>query len=351
MKDSLKTALVNLLFFLSFAALVFEAMGEPGSITAPLALSLTALMFLLSIYNINAVKRILRKAERLQTEREVLLEKMIAVSPAGIFLVDGHGIILDLNLKAESWFYERKEDICGKSLFRNVDCDLKNSRSFKTIFFNDMGTHFPAEIQIKAMDPGTKWKYAVYVEDLTDVVIEQDKLLKMANEDALTGLLNRRSFLAEMNKEIERTSRTGLACTLALIDLDHFKKINDTYGHDFGDEVLKTFARILKENARSLDIISRYGGEEFVILFPHTDGESSLNYLNRVKDLFAGHCYSSNIQPTFSCGVVSGELKSEVGDVDKLLKEADTLLYRAKEKGRNRIETSGRRKIELIRVS
>lgn len=351
MKDSFKIAIINIsLFMLSLGILLFLFNMEDVS-------GLMAFLFLITMMMVVCTANmvfLIRKNKELQKtakKYEELSSRLARLSPLGIFIVDSSGDIIDLNEKALSWFYGDKEEVCGKSLFRNVDCSLKQCRNFKTIFFNDMGTHFPAEIHVKRLGREPRESFAVYVDDLTETVQEQDKLMKLANEDALTGLLNRRSFLVELKKEIDRSSRTGLTCSLALIDLDHFKNINDTFGHDFGDEVLKVFASILRENCRSLDILCRYGGEEFVVLLPHTEPDSSLNFLERVRDQFAGHSYSRNVRPTFSCGVTGGILKGDSVDVDRLLKEADALLYRAKEKGRNRIEGSGGRKVGLVRVS
>lgn len=345
MKDSYKIAITNTAVLMASMVLLFYMKGL-WLYVVPLSTVL-----IITVHTTLSAARILGKAEKKRFARERTGEKAMEISPSGLFIIDGGGIILDLNLRAESWFYGGKEDICGKSIFRNADFDPRQGRRFKTIFFNDMATHFPAEIQVKPVQSGEDRLYAVYVDDLTETVREQDKLMRLASEDALTGLLNRRSFMMELKKEIERSSRTGINCTVALIDLDHFKNINDTYGHDFGDEVLKTFAFILRENCRQLDIICRYGGEEFVVLLPHTDPRSSLNYLERVRTQFAGHRYSCNIQPTFSCGVVSGEIKGDGSDVDRLLKEADNLLYKAKDKGRNRIEGADLERPKLICVS
>lgn len=280
-----------------------------------------------------------------------LNDTLLFHSPQGIFIIDENALICDINLKGESWFFGTHDEICGQSLFRNIDCSLRGSRHFKTIFFNDMGTHFPAEVHLRRLAGQYKGFYAVFVEDLTEIVREQDKLLRMAGEDPLTGLLNRRSFLLELKKEMDRSNRTGLNCTIALLDLDHFKEINDTYGHDFGDEVLRVFSAILIDNCRSLDILCRYGGEEFVVLLPHTEPRSALHYLERVRSDFLGHSYSHTIQPTFSCGVTEGKLNGEEGDLDSLLKEVDSLLYKAKNLGRDRIEASfdiDKKRMEII---
>jgi len=135
-----------------------------------------------------------------------------------------------------------------------------------------------------------------------------------------------------------------------MIDLDHFKNINDTYGHDFGDEVLKVFAQILKNNSRQLDIFCRYGGEEFMLLLPHTDLDNSMQFLYRIKNEFANHHFSNNIKPTFSGGIINPELIKGKVDTDKLFKEVDTLLYKAKSSGRNQIATE-KTNLKLIKVS
>ena len=310
------------------------------------------LLFLLfTIINLLISLRSVKKTELLYKENNQIYEKISNMSSQGIFLTTSRGVIRDLNIKAQSWFYEERANILGKTIFRNIDCDLRAGKKSNLVFYNDMGSHFQAEIQIKAIECHSEKHYVIFVEDQTDRINKENHLKKMASEDPLTGLLNRRSFLHELNKEIERSNRIGLTCTMALLDIDHFKNINDTYGHDFGDEVLKAFSAIIKRNSRQLDILCRYGGEEFVLLFPHTDLESSMNVLERIKSEFYYFSYSHHIRPTFSGGAIMAELKGDKAHVDLLLKEADVLLYKAKESGRNRIETNCSPKIKLIRVS
>lgn len=303
-----------------------------------------------SIANMLISLRSVKKTELLFQEKELIFEKISNMSSQGIFLTNSNGIIIDLNLKAQSYFYEERNSIVGKSIFRNLDCSLSNSKKFRTVFYNDMGSHFSGEAQVKSIEYRGSRHFVIYVEDQTDRINEENLLKKLANEDPLTGLLNRRSFFNELHKEIERSSRIGLTCTIALIDLDHFKNINDTYGHDFGDEVLTVFAQILRENSRQLDILCRYGGEEFLLLLPHTDLANSMIFLSRIKEEFADHPFSNNIKPTFSGGAINTEIKGNKIDVDELLKEVDVLLYKAKNNGRNRIETKGH-SIKLIKVS
>ena len=350
-KDTiLKISTAYITLFLTMVSfLVFFNSQQKNHLVFSLAL-LFLVILLFTIVNLQISMGSVKRTESLYNEKESFFEKICNISSQGILLIDESGIIKDLNIKAQSYFYEEKENILGNSIFRNIDCELKSNKKFRTVFYNDMGSHFQAEAQIKGIIHENQKHYILFIEDQTERINKEKLLKKLASEDPLTGLLNRRSFLHELRKELERSSRIGLTCTIAMIDLDHFKDINDTYGHDFGDEVLKVFSSILKENSRQLDIICRFGGEEFLILFPHTDLNSSLHFLERVKEQFADHLYSNNIRPTFSAGAINTELKGDKIDVDLLLKEADLLLYKAKENGRNRIEIKGH-KIKLVKVS
>lgn len=344
----LSTGYLTLFLAMISFFLMFNSRKEETSLSGLLILFLILIIFF--VVNLIVSLRSLKETESLFKEKEQFFERISNMSCQGIFLVDPRGIIVDLNIKAQSYFYEDKINIIGKSIFRNLDCNLNSCSKFRAIFYNDMGPHFNGEIYIKSIDFQNNQHYIIFVEDQTERINEENHLKKLANEDPLTGLLNRRSFFHELNKEVERSSRIGLTCTLVMLDLDHFKKINDTYGHDFGDEVLTVFAQILRENGRQLDIFCRFGGEEFVLLMPHTNLVNSMNFLMRIKQEFADHSYTHNIKPTFSGGALSTEIRGDKNDINQLLKEIDQLLYKAKENGRNRIETKGQ-SIKLIKVS
>ncbi len=163
-------------------------------------------------------------------------------------------------------------------------------------------------------------------------------LLSMTDE--LTNLPNRRAFMRRLEDEISRVQRYGNPLTLALIDLDHFKAINDNYGHAGGDEVLRVFCQKILATFRHHDMVARYGGEEFAVILPNTDYEGAIHALTNVKQAtaetvikFNGFEFPLN---TFSAGITMyrpGETPSS------LIERADTALYRAKGLGRNRIET------------
>jgi len=138
---------------------------------SPLLLTLILLFFILLIFTVSNLLislRSVKKTEILFREKEQIYEKISNMSSQGIFLTTKEGVIKDLNIKAQSWFYENKREIQGKSIFRNIDFDLKTVKKRNTVFFNDMGSHFQAEIQIRAIDLKKIKHYIIYVEDQTE---------------------------------------------------------------------------------------------------------------------------------------------------------------------------------------
>ncbi|MFO8192378.1 MAG: GGDEF domain-containing protein [Bacillota bacterium] len=161
------------------------------------------------------------------------------------------------------------------------------------------------------------------------------RINNLLRTDSLTAIANRLYFMEYYSKIYASALRHGNALSLIMADLDYFKKINDQYGHQVGDEVLVAFATILKENSRSGDLAARYGGEEFVVLLMQTDAKGGKKQAERIrKNLEDKEIGSKKIKVTASFGVA--ELKS--GDnMDDLLRKADEALYRAKGQGRNRV--------------
>lgn len=159
--------------------------------------------------------------------------------------------------------------------------------------------------------------------------------------DDLTGLSNRRAFVRHLEDETSRVKRYGSPLSLALIDLDFFKRINDKLGHPAGDEVLRTFSNNILSIFRHHDMVSRYGGEEFAILLPNTDIKGAYRALEKVKaratKTYFHHNDITHPMPTFSAGIALYRPGESPGD---LIERADKALFRAKDLGRNRIEIS-----------
>lgn len=173
---------------------------------------------------------------------------------------------------------------------------------------------------------------------------EVDALKQQALTDTLTGLYNYRHFSDTLNQEMERTQRTGNTTGLIMVDLDFFKKVNDTYGHEIGNQVLIHVAHLLKAAIRKLDTPCRYGGEEFAIILPSTDLLTSTQVARRLRELIEKtplQTADQTIPLTASIGVdVYSSFHSE--QQEDFIQRVDALLYEAKHSGRNRV-CSGRR--------
>lgn len=163
--------------------------------------------------------------------------------------------------------------------------------------------------------------------------------VELSITDALTGLHNRRYMEGHMKTLVAESRRVGRALSLLVADIDHFKLVNDTYGHDVGDAVLKEFAQRLKRNTRGVDLACRLGGEEFVIIMPDTDVARAYQIAERLRASIAAENFvvspELNLRVTASVGI--GSLENEDDTPETLFKRADNALYAAKRKGRNRV--------------
>ena len=159
--------------------------------------------------------------------------------------------------------------------------------------------------------------------------------------DPLTGLFNVRHFRTALDIELERTLRTTIPTSLMMIDLDHFKQVNDQWGHEVGNQVLKLTARLIKQVTRQLDIQCRYGGEEFVIILPETEIKDVIPVMEKTREMISRlpfHFRDEKVQITMSFGVSEFQDKSTAAEIFDL---ADKALYKAKQNGRNRVEVYG----------
>ncbi|MFK4809257.1 PleD family two-component system response regulator [Devosia neptuniae] len=166
-----------------------------------------------------------------------------------------------------------------------------------------------------------------------------NQTMAMAVTDDMTGLYNRRYFERHLGVMLSKAQSQGRDMALMILDVDHFKAVNDTYGHDIGDSVLKEFANRLKRNVRGVDLACRFGGEEFVVLMPDTDVRQAESIAERVRQSVAERSFEAGagrmIGVTVSVGVTLNESLSDTPET--LIKRADVALYRAKREGRNRV--------------
>lgn len=173
------------------------------------------------------------------------------------------------------------------------------------------------------------------------VVQMQQDLRRLATTDGLTGTLNRRSFFERGNEEVQRAKRYGRSLGILMVDIDHFKSINDTHGHPAGDEAIRSLVRCIRSVVRQTDIVGRLGGEEFALLLPETPLDGAALVGERLRHALADNRVPAAAGVTFSftASVGVSQLGASDAVLDSLLARADEALYRAKRGGRNRVVT------------
>jgi len=180
------------------------------------------------------------------------------------------------------------------------------------------------------------------IELQNELMAARDSLREKAMRDSLTGLLNHEEILGVLEKELARSERDGVCVSIIMADIDHFKKINDTYGHIAGDAVLRLTARKMHSMVRAYDAVGRYGGEEFLLVLPECCKECAVAFAHRLRARIGSEEMDTPegmIPVTISLGVAASGNDLRL-DEQTLVKAADAALYKAKENGRNRVETA-----------
>ncbi len=304
--------------------------------------------------------------ERLQLENELIASKekykrLIENAGEGIYIRQEHQFKYVNKKFKEMLGYADDEEVQNIPIFEVIDenafktCSILYNRILKgekvkmpyeSIFKKKNGEKIYVEITINNVEFEGKPAVQGFVRDITDkkaldekLKKMNEKLLELSNRDGLTGLYNYRYFREKLRERYLESVRYKIPLSIMVIDIDDFKKINDTYGHLAGDMVLKELAKILTLNVREVDIVARYGGEEFVILLPHVNLRDTEVIANRIlKQVEAKEfIYDLNvIRATISIGVSSIHDKP-VKDENELLKYADEALYLVKNSGKNRV--------------
>jgi diguanylate cyclase (GGDEF)-like protein/PAS domain S-box-containing protein len=216
-------------------------------------------------------------------------------------------------------------------------------------------TSFPVEISVRHIMLDREYILAV-VRDITERKKFEERLIILANYDELTGCVNFRWLMKLLEKEIARSRRYRKEFSIIMIDIDHFKIINDTHGHLVGNDALVAFANLVKGSVRSIDIVGRYGGEEFLIILPESDAQQALVVLERLKNNLTQTKITSphlgervELSLKFSAGIASFPLNTK--NLKELIWIADNALRQAKREGRNRVVLERRRQIRLKPLS
>lgn len=193
-------------------------------------------------------------------------------------------------------------------------------------------------------DPfGNLTHFAAIERDITQMKQQEEDLRLQASQDPLTGLLNRRGFGLQSRFVLAQGRRMKWPLAVVMMDIDHFKSVNDTYGHDVGDELLRELAGLLTEKTRESDVLGRLGGEEFTLILPNTTVDNALsvaeNLRRAVEDFRLPLPETPENTPflNFTISLCLTAAETAPADIDDLLKQADTALYEAKRSGRNRV--------------
>jgi len=297
-----------------------------------------------------------------------MYEEVVNVLNVGLVILDEEMKVWKWNHWMEQHSSIKSSDIEGKSLFLffpTLDNDHFN-RSVKSVFtFNNMVFYsqklhrycFPIppissfRQQFEFMQQnctfgsvkssGNENLLFISIQDVTNIVFYERKLREMNTRDALTNAYNRRFLDSVLEREFIRHSRYDHSLSVIMIDIDHFKQVNDQYGHQCGDHILKEFSAIIHEQLRDVDFLARYGGEEFCCLLPETDSKGALLVAERLCRAIEDSSYEFKgveIKITSSLGVCSSSQKHQ--NASELIELSDKALYQAKLQGRNAVVVS-----------
>ena len=197
------------------------------------------------------------------------------------------------------------------------------------------GEIFPAEVLLTPFRWEGKKLLQATVRDISEIKKLHEDLLLLSSEDSLTKLYNRRYMEQTLQAEFYRSRRTEEVFSLMMIDIDHFKNINDQFGHPVGDHVLQNLAECLKHKLRKIDIKTRIGGEEFLIILPNTDENQAYTCAEKIRTVIAEVSKTSKNLPSYTISAGITEFKTKITDKNILLNQVDIALYQAKKAGRN----------------
>lgn len=308
-------------------------------------------------------EQIRKELKQASTSVEIIekeLSILFTALPDPIFIIDVHGCFLEVLAGNTKELYLDSEYLRGKYIkdlfkpqlanrFMSAIKEALKSKKLTLIEYEISTEDFmePQSLssswfQGRVVPLNTDEKLVAWVAvNITDRKLLELELIELSQRDTLTGLLNRRYLQEDVSKRIASYKRYKDTFSLAFLDIDFFKKINDTYGHDAGDSVLKEFAVIVNREKRDSDLLARFGGEEFILIFPNTHKSSAAIFLEKLRKVIEDSNHETpagNVTFTISMGLT--EIMDVDKDFDSIVKRADEALYKAKNQGRNQVVVS-----------
>ncbi len=299
-----------------------------------------------------------KEMEEALREREATLHNITDSTRDAILMMDPQGRISFWNPAAEHIFGYAGDEAMGRELhallaperYRNAHRQAfpefqrsgRGNAVGKTVGLHALrkdGTEIAVALSLSAVSIRGGWYAVGVVRDETERHAQEQELRRLATTDPLTGLANRRHFLQQLVREMERFRRYARPAALLMLDLDHFKQVNDRYGHVSGDRVLQHFATIAQQTLRKVDLLGRLGGEEFAALLPGTEVEGARRLAERLRQTLADSPAAGETgEIGFTVSVGLTPFAAADRTTDTILARVDRALYRAKERGRNRVE-------------
>lgn len=291
-----------------------------------------------------------KQVEQVLEESEYRFRSILDVAVDGVLLADAHthkfihanrAICEMLGYRPNELYQLGVEDIHPAADLPKVKKQFDRQMKGEILVAENLpvkrkdGSIFFADVSSAPMTLARQTIMVGFFHDVTERKRAEEEIHLLATTDSLTGIANRREFSMQLLKEIERAKRYGTPLSLVMYDIDYFKRVNDTFGHDAGDSVLQALTEVVKANIRSVDIVARWGGEEFMILMPQSDVEAAGDAAEKLRQKVAQHLFEQVGNLSVSFGVTAFAPQD---DSNALLKRVDNALYQAKEKGRNRVE-------------
>jgi len=292
-----------------------------------------------------------KRVEKLIENAKQEWERTFDTMPDMIAILDSHHRIVRLNKSMADKLGIHPREAIGQQCYKMchgtdapppycpvVPMMLDKTEQTVEIFEERLGGYFMVSVTPLHDEKGEVRGCVHVARNVTEKKELEKELMNLASHDSLTGLPNRRHFLDILDFLYENVRRYGSPLSLGILDIDYFKEVNDKHGHRAGDQVLKRFGDIMKQELRGGDIVGRYGGDEFIITFPHTPASGAAESLERIRSVLEHARFqedSRSYRVTCSAGVA--EFVSEHATVEDLIHEADMALYEAKKQGRNRV--------------